>query len=176
MEGFFVDIQRLILKQVAGVHAHRLRHLSRVNRMFRKWVSRYLVDTLNKTYFLTNIHLRVVTVSEPYDILDILQKQWTPTLLSSFIMYLSSSSNLNQKAAQKLFFHKGCILKDLKDRQKQLEIIATQKRNIERETDLVERYEAQLDNHKQRKESSLKKRAAAEEVLGEIKRKYKKFE
>jgi hypothetical protein len=69
---------------------------------------------------------------------------------------------------------KASILKDLKRRRNQLDVVAVQKRQIEREEDFVKRYSEKLETHKAWLEGNFKKREAAEEAIQEIDKKYKK--
>jgi hypothetical protein len=181
MEGFCVDIQRVILEKISGgIHVARLRHFFCVNRLYRRWVSRYVIDTLNKTWFLNRVSQRVAPIPETWDLISTLQQQWSkrsPTLFSSFVMYLNSSECFlkhSEKAAKSLFFAKASILKDLKRRRSQLDVMAVQKRQIEREEDFIKRYTEKLSTHIEWKDNNVKKREAAEEAIQEIDKKYKK--
>lgn len=185
MEGFCLDVQRLILEKVSQVgkltgshHVSRLRHLFCVNRMFRRWVSRYVVDTLNEKWFTALVSRKVGPIPIGWDVQTVLETQWSkksPTLFSAFIMYLDATeypTRRNEKAANLLFFSKASILKDLKRRKRQMDIFDVQERQIEREKEFIERFTNSLETHKERLENSLKRREAADEVIDEIDKKY----
>lgn len=185
MEGFCLDVQRLILKKVTQVgkvtenhHVARLRHLFRVNHMFRRWVSRYVVDTLNGKWFTTLVSRKVGPIPIGWDVQTVLQTQWSkksPTLFSAFIMYLDATEypmRRNEKAAKLLFFSKASILKDLKRRKRQMDIFDVQERQIEREKEYVKKFTDSVATHTERLENSLKRREAADEVIDEIDKKY----
>lgn len=187
MEGFCVDIQRMILEEIATereptcfmlILATRLRHLFCVNRTYRRWVTRYVLDTLDRKWFLNRVSQEVAPIPDSWNIIDTLQKQWSkrsPTLFTSFVMYLSSSKDrCKEKAASLLFFTKASILKDLKRRYSQTGIVAVQERQIEREEDFIKRYTERLDTHKEHLEENFKKRDAAENAIQELDKKYKK--
>ena len=101
MEGFPLDIQRLVLEQVCYYTPDiyligQLFPLLSVNRMFRRWVMRYIFDTPDKDYILRRIReiLRWPVTNldefESWHVYDILRNQWTPDRMVSFIMYLDS--------------------------------------------------------------------------------------
>lgn len=181
-----MDIQRIILRKVcqigvpAGYHITRLRNLFRVNHLFRRWVARYLVDTLDKKWFENRIIRKVSSIPKGWDIQSNLETQWSKkssTLFSAFLLYLNATEcgvRCNEKAAHLLFFSKASILKDLKRRNSQAGILAVQTRQVERETEHVERFKQSMINHQERLENSIKKRDAAEDLIHEIDRKYKR--
>lgn len=125
MEGFPLDVQRLLLSAVAEGRVYRLRHLFCVNRLWRKRVSRYLLDTTNKEWFANEAPI-TKTAKHYYagwNIFDALSHQWTSALRSAFIMYLSAEQlanlvqerfRINYPRANKLFYTKHSILRDIR--------------------------------------------------------------
>ena len=191
MEGFCLDIQRLILKEICGPN-HRVYHLRRlycVNHMFRRWVGRYVVDTVDKQEFLTRVchAMDIYTCSwyHSWNVFDTLSIQWkkrSPMLLSSFIMYLDAiqlpgnpSFNILLKRVNSLFFsHKNSILKDMKKKKKQQYVLGVQEREIHKQKKFVEKHSDLLVYHKTKLEKNTEKRDAAQEAIEELESKYKK--
>ena len=149
MEVFPLDIQRMLLRHISNKYVENLRHLYCVNRMFRRWVSRYVIDTLDKEWFLDRVLVDMGLYKVEYDfsdwnIFEKLSQQWSgksPTLLSSFVMYLHANRNLHLKisdrCSNKLFYTKQSILKDVKKKSNQITIRLTQNRVIEREQEII---------------------------------------
>lgn len=189
MEVFPLDIQRMLLKMVSNnnksyYYIENLRHLYRVNHMFRRWVSRYVIETLDKEWFLKRV-LRYLDISKyekelaGWNIFENLSRQWSaksPTLLSSFVMFLHAKQNLQIKVsdscANKLFYAKQSILKDVKKWAKQKKTKSTQKKLIEKEKGLVEKHSELVERHKTRLANASEKREAAEEVIQELDEKW----
>jgi hypothetical protein len=105
----------------------------------------------------------------------------SPTLLSSFVIYLHAINNehfvhfrISDRCANKLFYTTQSILKDVKKKANQLSIRLTQNRVIKREQEIIEKYSAIVNNHNTRLTNAFDKREAADEVIDELDKKYKK--
>lgn len=102
MEVFPLDIQRMLLRFVSNDYIENLRHLYCVNRMFRRWVSRYVIDTLDKEWYLERVLLDMYvrenkTNFTDWNVFETLSQEWSKnssTLLSSYVMYLSAKERV----------------------------------------------------------------------------------
>lgn len=190
MEGFCLDIQRLILKNITGEdgRVYHLRRLYCVNHMFRRWVGRYVVDTVDKQKFLTRVcdWLHVPTHFDLYvswNVFDTLSKQWNKkgTLLSSFVICLDTVNmswgirpRISHKAVDSLFFNKDSILRDMKRRAKHEGIRRVQEREMEKRQNFVDKYTSLVAENRAKLEKNTEKRDAAQEAIEELESKYKK--
>lgn len=190
MEGFCIDIQRIILGLISQGRSSRLSRLFRVNWMFRSWVSRFVIDTVSKSTFhgrlveWYNNHHEVIS----WGVFDKLNIQWKkrPNMLASFIMFVDAISNpVHQKhmpfvsnfhVVLKMagFEKEALILRDVKKKvAKQLELDKCQHQIIMRERRIAHN-EKSIENNKIHLESNKKKREKAEAVILELDTKYKK--
>lgn len=183
MEGFPLDIQRLILDQVCLYKPKKylvgqLYPLLSVNRMFRRWVMRYLLDTPDKEWVLKRIR-EVISWNNghldefnSWNVYESLEKEWTSDRMVSFIMYLDFLGHPQPPfknprfASQLLFFAKDGVLYDLREKklyldrldfvrttniraQKEIERLKT---NVEKNAEYVNNYEKALESlNKKRK-------------------------
>jgi hypothetical protein len=190
MEGFCLDIQRLILKEICGPHhrVYHLRHLFRVNHMFRRWVGRYVVDTVDKQEFLRRA-CNAMGIYNPlwytlWNVFDTLLKQWNKKfsmLLSSFVMYLDAIQSptsihitISRKGVDTLFFNKKSILTDMKKKKKQKVVLEVQEHEITKQKKFVEKHNSLLVYHEAKLAKNTEKRDAALEAIEELESKYKK--
>lgn len=191
MEGFCLDVQRIILKEICGPH-HRVYHLRRlycVNHMFRRWVGRYAVDTVDKQEFLTRVcdwlyaPATYCDLFVSWNVFDTLSKQWSKkgTLLSSFVICLDTVNmswgirpRISRKAVDSLFFNKDSILRDMKRRAKHEGIRRVQEREMEKRQNFVDKYTSLVAENRAKLEKNTEKRDAAQEAIEELESKYKK--
>jgi hypothetical protein len=187
MEVFPLDIQRLLLSKIAeGGHVYMLRHLFRVNRLWRQRVSRYLVDTVDKEWLLERelkekmiTHLKLDFMA--WNMVDNLVKQWSSSLVGSFIMYHCAVQysgarigllRLSFAGVNKLFYRKHSILTDMKKKAKQDGIVKVQTRQIQKAKDFIESAKKEVDRWETQLEENRKKRDAAREVEAELDKKW----
>lgn len=180
MEGLPVDVQRIILRMIGPPRfTFHLRSLFRVDKRWRGWVARYIYDTIDKDWFvlcLTRrlVHLKSTEIDE-WNVFENLKKQWskTPALLASFVMHLDYEFGI-QKRFLPLFWSKDSILKDLKRKNIEKEVLKVQFRGIATEKDLVERYAEKTKSHQNLLQKHLEKRDASEATLHELEQKWTK--
>lgn len=181
MEGFPLDVQRLLLGAVADGRVYRLRHLFRVNRLWRQRVARYLVETLDKEWFFDNVmEKRTYDCDKDFrhwNVFDNLAKQWSPSLMASFIMYLNAEScriipterfDTNRHLAKKLFYTKQSILRDMRKKEKHHMIVETQERQMEKARGFIEKAKKEVERYEAQLEENRKKRDAAQDVEAEL--------
>jgi hypothetical protein len=130
MEVFPLDIQRMLLRFVSNNYIENLRHLYCVNQMFRRWVSRYVIDTCDKGWFLERVLLDMYVRENKtnfidWNVFETLSQKWSiqsSTLLSSYVMYLSAKERVFSPYSRfeiiddysvKLFYRIPSILTDI---------------------------------------------------------------
>lgn len=185
MEAFPLDIQRLLLSMVANGRVYRLRHLFCVNRLWRQRVSRYLLDTTNKEWFLDEMLKERLMWSlkrhfTQWNVFDRLAEQWTPTLLGAYIMFLRGREEDNHillwsehfvyapRRAEKLFYKKQSILQDMRKKEVQNMNVRRQDEHIQKTKELLERAQGQVRKYEHQLEDHCKKRDAAQELNNKL--------
>lgn len=184
MEVFPRDIWKLLLWCVAdgGSYVYRLRHLSRVNRLWRRRVSRYLVETTNKEWFLDQmlvdkmaLHMKSHFIE--WNVFDALAQQWTSPLRGAFIMYLGARQmgnemaerfRINYRHARKLFYTKHSVLRDVSKKIKQHEIVKMQNKHIRDAEDSIEKAQREVEKYRAQAEEHHKKRETAYKAIEEL--------
>lgn len=141
MEVFPLDIKKMVIQLVSEGKSYNLRHLFCVNKAWRRLVSDYLVNNIQKgnfEYFLCCSMMICLETLYDWNVIEILSEQWRGTyLLSSFIMYLDASvakkSNflkLSYPRARELFLSNSFLL-DLRTMDRKLDTISQQEDEIE---------------------------------------------
>lgn len=191
MEGFPLDIQRIILKDVCNYNPYeyligQLFPLLSVNRMFRTWTIRYVLDTIDKKWFAQAlskhfgwIRDEVITI-EHWDVYGHLLKRWSPSILVSFLMFLDISRYhymkryVSNEKAVALFFTKDYIFTDLESHRQLRISIERNVFSISSNRMNVRRYEEMIDNLKRALERNTQEKEAEERVVESLNKKYKK--
>lgn len=183
MEGFCLDIQRIILKQIctydSEMRVSRLYNVIRVNHMFRKWAIRFVIENANRTHAFIRIcqlYLFDHVSAKKWNMFGCLEKQWSgkkQSMLASFFMFIDTITlpvgmyrmpHRNEfGAAQKLFFTKTPIFNDLNKQRvakRQLEIAkekrSTHKSRLAHHKRLLERYEELAEKQGEKKQKAKK--------------------
>lgn len=132
MEGFPVDIQRIILEKICYFTPPPRRHiigqlfpLLYVNKMFHNWTIRYALERVDKKELLHQIIVFWNGTDHVYgpvkwNVFEELKTQWTPLRLVCFIIYIDVRQFeprwiKRPEKAEELFFNHG-ILYDLRQR------------------------------------------------------------
>lgn len=130
MEGFPVDVQRIILEKICYFTPPnhiigQLFPLLYVNKMFQKWTIRYALERVDKKELLHEIIVFWNGTDHVYgpvkwNVFEELKTQWTSLRLVSFIIYvdvrrLEPWFIKHPEKAEELFFKDG-ILYDLRQR------------------------------------------------------------
>lgn len=154
MEVFPLDIQRMLLRLISNNYIENLRHLYCVNRMFRCWVSRYLIDTLDREWFLGRVLLDMYVRENKtnfidWNVFETLSQEWSKhssTLLSSYVMYLSAKERvfspycrfkINDYYSIKLFYRIPSILTDIGKKGRLIERLCYTQAEIKRYSEEV---------------------------------------
>lgn len=194
MEGFGRDIQGLILHRVANGHVSRLFHLFRVNRMFRYWVTRFVMNTSPKEKFHDKISAwsRVpIEDVESWDVLEQLTIEWKlrPSMLASLVMFLDARPSppfpgirdtrpvyvpkISKKALD--FFEKrGRVLRDLSKKISTERKLEDLDRQIDQREARIAKYERLIEGNEDHLEAKREKRKEVESALSDLDKKYKK--
>jgi hypothetical protein len=174
MEVFPLDIKKMVIKLVSEEKSYNLRHLFCVNKMWRRLVSDYLINNIQKSSFewflccLINISLHRLC---DWDVFEILSEQWRGTyLLPSFIMFLDARFDekprllkLSYPKSRNLFLTNPFLidlrmmdnkLDTISEKRDQIEILNDKLTNAVAEKEAAEKVFQQLDekwSHKKRK-------------------------
>lgn len=188
MEGFCLDIQRIILGDVANGRVSRLYRLARVNRMFRNWVARFAMDTVNKNAFHGTLSQYFGNydplLARQWDILSQVGKEWEkkPHLLGALIMMVDViQCPTHQPAMPKplwgtwpIFTEESRVLRDFKKRCSYRLAIEHQNIQIQDREGHIQKAKKTVDYHTRLKKNNEKKRDAAQDGVSILDQKYKK--
>jgi len=187
MEGFPLDVQRIILKEVCSNDLNiyligNVFPLLQVNHMFRRWALRFVLDTVDKEWLLEQLAIFLSWTKEDmnkWDIYKTLLNQWSPIRMVSFIIFMSFekcpvlSRYISYNKVYSIFFTKDSLLYDLRKKRGQLERVSQENKYI--------RYCQQtlIDNKKEKKrlkrilEEHVEKKEAEESIIEILDKKYK---
>lgn len=191
MEGFCLDIQRIILKDVCNYNPFmysigQLFPLLSMNHMFRTWIIRYVLDTIDKKWFAqvfseyfgwNNYDLNIIT---RWDIYGHLLQKWSPSLVVSFLMYLElsrfneMSRYISNTKAWYLFFANESIFADLECHRKSCISISRHVHDIGNHQRNIIDYEERIDNLKRVLEISVQEKEVEERVVESLNKKWKR--